>query len=154
MKTNVMGALALCAVVAAQGAEKADALKARWTEEAKFPVIDISGETQRQTVIAAGTTNVYQGHPTTVSLADGKSIFAVWCINHGGAAGPMARSDDGGKTWVRLDDTLPPGYKAHQNCPSLYRMMDPQGKERLWVFSAWRGTRGGPGQGCGCHDWK
>ena len=143
MKTNVMGALALCAVVAAQGAEKADALKARWTEEAKFPVIDISGETQRQTVIAAGTTNVYQGHPTTVSLADGKSIFAVWCINHGGAAGPMARSDDGGKTWVRLDDTLPPGYKAHQNCPSIYRMTDPQGKERLWVFSAAQGSRKG-----------
>jgi Neuraminidase (sialidase) len=48
----------------------------------------------------------------------------------------MARSDDGGLTWTRLDDRLPEGFRRHVNCPSIYRMVDPQGQERLWVFSA------------------
>ena len=57
----------------------------------------------------------------------------------------MARSDDGGKTWDRLDETLPSGYSKHQNCPSIYRMVDAAGRARLWVFSAALGTRSGPG---------
>jgi len=99
-------------------------------------VVDISGEKERHVIIAAGTETVYQGHPTTLLMPDGKTMFAVWCVGHGGPAGPMARSDDGGVTWTRLDDSLPDGYKQHRNCPSIYRMVDPQGKERLWVFSA------------------
>ncbi|QDU09391.1 sialidase family protein [Gimesia aquarii] len=111
----------------------------------KLPLIDISNQTERQTVIAAGTKDVYQGHPTTLLMPDQKTMFAVWCINHGGSAGPMAKSMDGGKTWQRLDDQLPKGYATHQNCPSIYRMVDPSGKARLWVFSAAKGTRSGPG---------
>ena len=42
----------------------------------------------------------------------------------------------GGLTWTRLDDQLPAGFAQHRNCPSIYRMLDPQGVERLWVFSA------------------
>jgi hypothetical protein len=114
-------------------------------ETPNLPVVDLSAETSRHVIIAAGTDTTYQGHPTTLLLPDGKTIFAVWCINHGGAAGPMARSDDGGLTWTRLDDRLPPGFSTHQNCPSIYRMVDSQGKERLWVFSAALGKRGGPG---------
>jgi hypothetical protein len=101
------------------------------------PVIDISGETDRHVIIAAGTEEVYQGHPTTLLMPDGKTLFAVWCIEHGGFAGPMARSDDGGLTWTRLDDRLPEGFTKHKNCPSIYRTADPEGRERLWVFSAW-----------------
>lgn len=101
-----------------------------------MPVADLSGDTSRQVVIAAGTESVYQGHPTTLLMPNGKTMFAVWSINHGGFAGPMARSDDGGLTWKRLDGTLPPGFTKQKNCPSIYRMVDPAGKERLWVFSA------------------
>jgi BNR repeat-like domain len=107
--------------------------------------IDITFPLERHVVVAAGTPDIYQGHPTTVLMPDGKTIFAVWCINHGGAAGPMARSDDGGLTWTRMDDQLPASYSTHQNCPSIYRLVDPTGKERLWVFSAAKGTRSGPG---------
>lgn len=121
------------------------ALPAFAEDRPDLPIVDLSDQKDRQTVIAAGTEQVYQGHPTTVSLADGKTIFCVWCINHGGAAGPMARSDDGGVTWTRLDDSMPPGFKTHLNCPSIYRMTDPAGKERLWVFSAAKDTRKGPG---------
>ncbi|WP_278466376.1 sialidase family protein [Gimesia maris] len=111
----------------------------------KLPLIDVSGQTEQHSVIAAGTPQVYQGHPTTLLLPDQKTLLAVWCINHGGSAGPMAQSEDGGKTWSRIDERLPAGYSTHQNCPSIYRMIDPKGKARLWVFSAALGKRGGPG---------
>lgn len=130
MKTIISLVILTFATVAAVAAEQPD-----------LPIVDISSDTSRHVVIAQGTEEVYQGHPTTVLMPDGKTIFCVWCIKHGGAAGPMARSDDGGRTWARLDDQLPPGFKTHQNCPSIYRLVDPAGKERLWVFSAWLGKR-------------
>jgi hypothetical protein len=114
-------------------------------EKPDLPTVDISGQTERHVIIAQGTEETYQGHPTTLKLPHTSTIFSVWCINHGGAAGPMARSDDGGKTWFRLDDSLPEGFSTHQNCPSIYRLVDPDGKARLWVWSAAKGTRSGPG---------
>ncbi len=102
----------------------------------RLPLADISGQTNRHVIIAAGTETIYQGHPTTLLMPDGKTMFAVWCIGHGGFAGPMARSEDGGLTWTRLDSRLPAGFAQHKNCPSIYRLVDPAGKERLWVFSA------------------
>ncbi|QDT06409.1 Arylsulfatase [Rubripirellula lacrimiformis] len=107
--------------------------------------LDWSDQTDRQIVIADGGNGIYQGHPTTTLLADGKTMLCVWCVNHGGSAGPMAKSEDGGRTWVRIDDTLPAGFKTHQNCPSIYRISDAHEKERLWVFSAALGSRDGPG---------
>jgi hypothetical protein len=101
-----------------------------------LPVIDISGDTDRHVVIAAGTKDIYQGHPTTLLMPDGITMFAVWSVGHGGPCGPMARSDDGGLTWARLDDSLPYNYKNYRNCPSIYRMVDADGKERIWVFAA------------------
>lgn len=132
MRLPTLAFLAIAAVVSAE-------------DQPDLPIVDISDQKDRQVVIAQGTEEVYQGHPTTTLLADGKTILCVWCINHGGAAGPMARSDDGGVTWQRIDELMPEGYKTHQNCPSIYRMTDPAGKERLWVFSAAKGTRKGPG---------
>jgi len=114
-------------------------------EESDLPWHDLSEEAGRHVVIAAGTPEIYQGHPTTLLLPDGKTVFCVWCVDHGGAAGPMARSDDGGKTWIRMDDLLPEGFRTHQNCPSIYRLVDRNGRERIWVFSAALGQRGGPG---------
>ena len=110
-----------------------------------LPLLDISGETERHVIIAQGTEETYQGHPTTLLMPDGKTIYCVWCINHGGAAGPMARSDDGGVTWTRMDDQMPAGFKTHQNCPSIYRLVGPDGTARIWVWSAALGKRGGPG---------
>jgi len=101
-----------------------------------LPVVDISRLTEHHVIIAAGTEQVYQGHPTTLLMPDGKTMFCVWSAGHGGPAGQMARSDDAGLTWKRMDDALPPAFKTHRNCPSIYRMVDSKGKERLWVFSA------------------
>lgn len=98
--------------------------------------LDISQDTHRHVIIAQGNPRVYHAHPTTVMLDNQQTIFCVWNLGHGGHAGPMARSDDGGLTWKRLDDTLPPNFVNFKNCPSIYRLTDPQGKERLWVFAA------------------
>lgn len=100
--------------------------------------VDISDQVERQTVIAAGTPTTYQGHPTTVSLPGGE-VIAVWSLGHGGPCGPMATSGDGGKTWSRLDDTLPAAFREHRNCPSIYRLAGPDGRDRLWVFSGRKG---------------
>lgn len=43
---------------------------------------------------------------------------------------------DAGRTG-RTAASLPTNFKTHRNCPSIYRMVDSQGKERLWVFSAY-----------------
>ena len=122
--------------------------RARWADHlSRLPRIDLSAQVRR-TVLAQGSKvdgthspEGYWAHPTTALLGDGKTLFAVWTYYHGGHAGPMARSDDGGLTWTRLDDSLPPNYWNFRNCPSIYRLTDPQGRERLWVF-AMRTIRG------------
>jgi len=106
-------------------------------DEAPLPLIDISGEINRHVIIASGTEDIYQGNPTTLLLADGKTMFCVWSIGHGGPAGPMAVSHDSGLSWTRMDNELPAGFRNHINCPSIYRMMDKKtGKILLWVYSA------------------
>lgn len=103
-----------------------------------IPFLDLSAETERQVVVEAGTEKLYQGHPTTELLPDGKTIFAVWTLNHGGPCGPMKKSTDGGRTWGALIET-PENWKTMRNCPSIYRLTDPQGKARLLVFACHQG---------------
>ena len=42
-----------------------------------IPVLDISDQKDRQVVVARGTDKVYQGHPDTLLMPDGKTMFAV-----------------------------------------------------------------------------
>lgn len=98
--------------------------------------IDISADTSRQTVVAAGTESIYQGHPTTVLTRTGK-LVCVWTTGHGGPCGPAAESRDGGRTWTRIDGRFPAEYgNEFRNCPTLQKMVLPGGGERLLVFSA------------------
>ena len=102
----------------------------------KVPVVDVSGDRDRQLVMAAGTEDLYQGHPTTVLTRTGK-LVCVWTTNHGGPCGPAAESLDGGRTWTRIDGRFPKEYAATcWNCPTLQKMALPDGGERLLVFSA------------------
>jgi hypothetical protein len=120
---------------AAEGTAKMERPVDRQTVPSQpLPVVDLSGDTGRQTVIAQGTAEVYQGHPTTLLMPDGQTLFAVWSIDHGGPVGPLARSSDGGLTWTRLP--TPEDWTRTRNCPSLYRLVDPAGQERLLVFAA------------------
>jgi hypothetical protein len=99
-----------------------------------LPIVDLSNDTERHVVIAQGTETIYQGHPTTLLLPDGKTMFCVWTQGHGGPCGPMKRSDDGGRTWSDLLP-VPENWKATRNCPALYRLTDPQSVTRLFVFA-------------------
>ncbi len=99
-----------------------------------IPTLDLSHQKQRQVVIARGTADVYQGHPTTLLMPDGKTLFAVWTYNHGGTCGPMKRSNDGGLTWSDLLP-VPENWSTVRNCPAIHRLVDPQGTARLFVFA-------------------
>ena len=99
-----------------------------------IPLVDFSHDKDRQSVVAAGTEEDYQGHPTTVLLPDGKTMFAVWTLGHGGACGPMKKSTDGGRTWSELLP-VPDSWRDTRNCPAIYRLTDPQGTARLFVYA-------------------
>ncbi|NQT14619.1 MAG: exo-alpha-sialidase, partial [Planctomycetes bacterium] len=108
-----------------------------WPEKPKsytIPVIDVSAETDRHVVVARGTEEVYQGHPHTLLMPDERTLFCVWTYDHGGACGPMKRSDDGGLTWSELIE-VPENWSTIRNCPTIHRLVDPGGKARLFVFA-------------------
>lgn len=95
---------------------------------------DLSADSARQVVVAQGTETVYMGHPTTVLLPDGKTIYCVWTYKHGGTCGPLKKSIDGGCTWSGLLE-VPANWTTVRNCPALYRLPDPSGKYRLFVYA-------------------
>lgn len=98
-----------------------------------LPILDISGQKDQHVIIAEGTEEIYQGHPTTVLMPDGEIIFCVWTKGHGGRCGPMAKSINGGLNWQMID--TPDDWETTENCPSIYLLEDSTGKERLFVFA-------------------
>jgi hypothetical protein len=46
-------------------------------EKPDLPVVDLSGQKERQVVIDAGTESLYQGHPTTLLMPDQRTILAA-----------------------------------------------------------------------------
>ena len=101
-----------------------------------LPMADISDDTARQVVIAEGAVDRYEGHPSTLVADDGKTLFCVWTTGHGGPCGQMARSDDGGKTWRRVDGILPPTYaRTHRNCPIMQKIHGADGVVRYFIHS-------------------
>jgi hypothetical protein len=98
-----------------------------------IPMIDISQEAERHVIVAQGTEESYKGHPTTLLMPDGKTMFCVYPLGHGGPAALLRRSDDGGISWT-ASLPVPENWQTANNCPALYRFVGPDGVERLFVF--------------------
>lgn len=97
-----------------------------------IPLIDLSGEKNRQ-VIVERIPGQYLGHPTTVLMGDGRTIYVTYPLGHGGPSAVLKKSTDGGLTWSpRLD--VPDNWKTASNCPCIHRLTGPDGIERLFVF--------------------
>jgi hypothetical protein len=98
-----------------------------------IPVLDLAGDTARQTIVDREP-GQYLGHPSTVLLGDGRTILAVYPKGHGAGPIVMKRSADGGRTWsARLP--VPENWATSQETPTIFRVATPAGRPRLLLFS-------------------
>lgn len=98
-----------------------------------IPLIDLANETHRQ-VIVDREPGQYLGHPTTVLLEDGRTILCVYPKGHGRGAIVLKRSTDGGRTWSERLPT-PQSWETSKETPTIHRVVGPDGKKRLIVWS-------------------
>ncbi|MEZ5432923.1 MAG: sialidase family protein [Verrucomicrobiales bacterium] len=98
-----------------------------------LPTLDLSADSSRQFVVDREP-GQYLGHPTTVLLEDGQTILCVYPKGHGAGAIVYKRSADGGRTWGDRLPT-PANWSTSHEVPTLHRLVDPDGKRRLVVFS-------------------
>jgi len=153
VKTELIGCVVLAALGAMDQALLGDETKSaqvsaaatadetpqpRLPKNYTIPVIDISKETDRRVIVAQGTEDTYHGHVDTLLMPDGKTMWAVWTYNHGGRCGPLKRSDDGGRTWSKLLD-VPESWTKVSNCPTIHRLIAPDGRARLVVLACGKG---------------
>lgn len=98
-----------------------------------IPLIDLAHDTERQVVIDREK-GQYLGHPTTVLLEDNKTMICVYPKGHGKGGIVMKRSADAGLTWSHRLPT-PESWMTSKEVPTLYRVVDDDGKKRLIMFS-------------------
>jgi hypothetical protein len=98
-----------------------------------IPIVDLANDTSRQ-VLVDREHGQYLGHPTTVLLEDGHTMIVVYPKGHGKGQIVMKRSTDGGLTWSdRLP--VPENWSTGKETPTIHRIIGPDGKKRLVLFS-------------------
>ena len=95
---------------------------------------DLSGKHGDNQIVVDREKGQYLGHPTTCLLEDGKTILCVYPKGHGKGAIIYKRSSDGGKTWSRRLKT-PESWATSKETPTLHRVIGPDGKKRIIMFS-------------------
>lgn len=108
-------------------------LSRSYAKNSSLPTFDLSHQFNNQTIIADGHEQ-YQGHPTTVLMPDGKTVFCVWTIGHGGHCGLLKKSTDRGQTWSELLP-VPEDWENYVNCPTIWHLPTPEAPERLAVYA-------------------
>lgn len=98
-----------------------------------IPIVDLSGEMHRQTVVDREP-GQYLGHPSTLLLSDGRTILVAYPQGHGKGPILFKKSPDGGRTWGERLPT-PENWATSRETPTLYRLIDPHGKPRILLFS-------------------
>ena len=112
-----------CVLVFGRSGESAEPIKA----------LDLDAQTERQVVVDREK-GQYLGHPNTLLLEDGKTILCVYPKGHGKGAILYKRSTDGGKTWSERLPT-PKSWETSLETPTIYRVIDADGKKRIILFS-------------------
>jgi len=131
----------LCTSALAQtGLQKADVtllpptnLKTKLASGYTIPIVDISGEKERQ-VIVDQEKGQYLGHPTTLLHDDNKTMLIVYPKGHGRGPIVYKRSNDTGLNWSERLPT-PKSWETSLEVPTLHRVMDANGKKRIIMFS-------------------
>ena len=102
-------------------------------EASSIPFIDFAHDVSRHVVVDREA-DQYLGHPTTVLLEDGRTMWIVYPKGHGRGAIVLKHSGDGGRTWSeRLP--VPETWASSKEVPTLYRTVDEIGCKRLLMFS-------------------
>ncbi len=101
--------------------------------------LDLDSDSDRQVVVDKEQ-DQYLGHPTTCLLEDGKTILCVYPKGHGKGGVVYKRSSDGGRTWTDRLPT-PESWKTSKEVPTLHRVIGPDGKKRVIMFSGLYPTR-------------
>ena len=96
-------------------------------------VLDLNDQSDRQ-VIVDREPGQYLGHPTTCLLEDGETILCVYPKGHGRGAIVYKRSDDGGLSWSDRLET-PASWATSKEVPTLHRVIGPDGKRRVIMWS-------------------
>ena len=98
------------------------------------PIILDLNERSTHQVIVDREQNQYLGHPTTTLLEDGKTILCVYPKGHGKGQIVYKRSIDGGLSWSNRLPT-PESWSTSKEVPTIHRVIAPNGKKRLIVWS-------------------
>ena len=81
----VLCSMAMLVVATDPVASRESDERPRILREIGIPTVDISGESERQVIVAQGTKRVWQGHPHTLLMPDGKTMFCAWQARREGA---------------------------------------------------------------------
>jgi sialidase-1 len=111
----------------------------------RIPTKDLSADTKRQVMVDKDPAR-YFGHPSTLLMPDGRTMFAGYALNHGGPPLYYKVSRDGGLTWSEYL-TVPEGSDKLRNCPFLHYLKGPDGTWRLFTFV-------GGGDAQGANSWQ
>lgn len=95
--------------------------------------MDLNDKTELQTIVDREP-GQYLGHPTTCLLEDGKTILCVYPKGHGRGAIVYKKSTDGGLTWSDRLPT-PKSWETSKETPTIHRIITPEGKKRLILWS-------------------